>query len=152
MNKNKLRVGLAAVAAGLMLAGCGTPDGADVVLFERVPIPITIVEPVETAPTVTDAAQAADGFEFGDIAWSLWQDSEGQMRLSRHAVVAQEGEFLVVTTAITDSADAMRQVLPEYLRDMERDHPEECLELMLVAECYATEAEAQAAADAENGG
>lgn len=141
----KIKRMLAVSAAALMLAGCDTTPGwADEPLFQPVPVPVVIVEPETTAAAVEPGG---DCFTFGDIAWGLWEDPDGQVQLSRHAVVAQEGDYLTVTTCITDDPDVLRQVLPEYLAD-----PGTSVELMPAADCYATEAEAQAAADALNGG
>lgn len=139
MNKRLLAGACSLAAAGLILAGCGADAPEPMRFAWSNPTSVTITE---TAPNA-----AAEGerprFGFGDIAWSLREDSEGLMRLSRHAVVAQAGDFLVVTTAVTDSPEA----LEEYLRDMEQYYPGECLTLMLAGDCYSTEAEAQAAAD-----
>ena len=132
---------LAALGAAVMMAGCGSdPNSA----WEN---PTVAQEPVPTA-AVTESA--GHRFEFGDIAWSLWQAPDRQWRLERHAVVSQEGAYLTVTSCVTDDPDVLRQVLPEYLENMERDYPDQALELMLVADCYATEADAQAAADELN--
>lgn len=122
--------GLAA-AAGI-LAGCGQ-QAQEPMRFEW----------SEPTTVVTVSTEPAARFAFGDIAWRWYESDDGEIRTSRHAVVSQEGDWLVVTTCINDDPAVVREVLPEYL-----GFPETETDLLPVSECYATEIEALAAAEA----
>lgn len=132
----RLVVGVCGLAAAAgILAGCGQ-DAQEPMRFEW--SNPTTVTALESFP-----AEEPAGFAFGDIAWRWYESADGEIRTSRHAVVSQEGDWLVVTTCINDDPAVVREVLPEYL-----GFPETETDLLPVSECYATEFEALAAAEA----
>lgn len=136
MKNRKLRCLLAALGAAAVMAGCGGAAG-----------PAPEVTQSATVPAVTEAVQESGRFAFGDLVWRVCRcQADGEAHLTRHAVVSDDGEYLTVTSAFTDDPDALREMLPEYLA-----FPETTVELLPVEECYKSEAEAQAAADAMNG-
>lgn len=132
MNKRLLAGVCGLAAAAGILAGCGQEA--------QEPMRFAWSEPTTV---VTVATEPAARFAFGDIAWRWYESADGEIRTSRHAVVSQEGDWLVVTTCINDDPAVVREVLPEYL-----GFPETETDLLPVSECYATEFEALAAAQA----
>lgn len=132
----KLRKVMAAVVAAGMLAGC-TVSAPGYEAGTGIPTEVTV-------PQVTEPAQVR--YAFGDIVYSLEPWDDGTVQVCRHAVVAHEGDVIMITTAVSDTSAALRECLPEYLaegaavRQLDED------------DAYATEREAEAAAAEMMGG
>lgn len=128
---------LAAVMAAGMMAGCSaSAPGYEVG-----------AEPVATVPqvAVTEPTQKR-GWGFGDIVYSLEAWPDGTVSVSRHAVVAHEGNVVIVTQAVSDSTEALRKCLPEYLAGGAETWTIDASEL------YSSWEQAQDAADELNSG
>ena len=135
---------MAAIAATLMLTGCGAgpADG----LTE--PAPPAVVEPappvvVETAPTAPAEVQ----YEFGDLVYSLETWPDGTVHVCRHAVVEHAGDVVIVTMAIGETAEDIRWGLPMALESWAEMDPGEYLEQIDADALYSSERAAQEAAD-----
>lgn len=103
--KNRIKMAAVAVIAAAVLAGCGQVPQGQV----TEPAPPAAVEPVETT------APAETRYQFGDIVWTLEERPDGTVDTSRFAVVAHEGDVVMVTHAVSDSPEALRKCLPEYI-------------------------------------
>lgn len=100
-----LKMMIVAVAAALMLAGCTvSAPGLEVVGS----VPPGTITALETMPTETK-------YEFGDIVYTLEQWPDGRIVTCRQAVISHEGDVVIVTHAVSDTAEALRECLPEYL-------------------------------------
>lgn len=103
----KLKMMIVAVVAALMLAGCAvSAPGFEVVGS----VPPDTITALETMP-VTETQQ----YEFGDIVYTLEQWPDGRIVTCRQAVISHEGDVVIVTHAVSDTAEALRECLPEYL-------------------------------------
>ena len=127
--KNRIKIGAVGLAAAVMLAGCSqAPEG-----YVTEPAPPAAVEPVETT------APAETRYQFGDIVWTLEQWPDGTFHTCRQAVVAQEGDTIMATDALSDTSAGLRKCLPEYLESGNAD-----VWTIPAAECFPSEEEALA--------
>ena len=134
---------MAAVMAAGMMAGCSaSAPGYEVG-----------AEPVVTVPqvAVTEPTQKR-GWEFGDLVYSLDRWPDGTVSVSRHAVVAHVDSVVLVTSAISDSAEALRKCLPEAMESWAEVPLGDCIEQFDADMLYSSEREAQEAADELNSG
>lgn len=103
--RNRIKMAAVAVTAAAVLAGCGpAPQG---VATE----PWILAETVAVATT----APAETRYQFGDIVWTLETELDGSVSPSRYAVVEHKGDSVMVTSAVSDTAEALRECLPEYI-------------------------------------
>lgn len=128
----KLKMMIVAVVAALTLAGCTvSAPGFEVVGS----VPPDTITALETMPTETR-------YQFGDIVYTLEQWPDGRIVTCRQAVISHEGDVIVATSAISDTAEALRECLPEYLESGYAD-----TWVIDADECYSSEVAAQEAAD-----
>lgn len=146
--KNKIIAIIVAISATLTLTGCHGDLPKIKITFEN-PAPTVAAEPT---PTVAATEPTKEEYEFGDIVWTLEAWSDGQMHLSRHAVVAHVDDVLIVTTAIGATAEDIRAGLPMAFESWADARFGDCIEQLRASECYATKDEAQAVADELNRG
>ena len=139
MNKRFL-CGLA--AAGLLLSGCGAGAAET-----EPPVPTFGSGYMATAPT--ESAESSR-FAFGDEVWSVRRSADGgDAYLVRYMVVSQEGELVAVVPMFNPDPEEVRDVLMD-AAEMPLDGTG-MVQLVQVGNCYLDPAEAQAAADRENG-
>ena len=129
----KLKMMIVAVAVALVFAACGSTNEVPLEVVGSVP-PDTITA-LETMPTETR-------YQFGDIVYTLERWTDGTVHVCRQAVVSHEGDVIVATSAISDTAEALRKCLPEYLESGYAD-----MWVIDADECYHSEAAAQEAAE-----
>lgn len=136
----KLTKIMAAVMAAGMMAGCavsapGYEAGAEPV--------VTVPQVAVTEPAPTQKR----GWEFGDIVYSLETWPDGTVSVSRHAVVAHVDDIVMVTSAISDSAEALRKCLPEAMESWAEVPLGDCIEQFEADMLYSSERAEQEAAD-----
>lgn len=125
--RNRIKMAAVAVTAAAVLAGCGQVPQGQV----TEPAPPAAVEPVETT------APAETRYQFGDIVWVLDQRPDGAADTIRFAVVAHEGDVVMVTHAVSDSPEALRKCLPEYIESGDGE-----VWAIDAAECFPSEEDA----------
>lgn len=137
---------LMSVAAGIMaacmLTGCGAAA------YENPGAPdVAVPQAVETVPVVTVEPEVGEAFQFGDIVYTVNYGLDGVYRPSRHAVVAQVGDTVIVTTAISDSAEALRECLPHAFESWADARFGDCIGQIRASDCYGSWEEAQYVAE-----
>lgn len=129
---------LAAVMAAGMMAGCAvSAPGYEAGTVATVP-QVAVTEPAPTQKR---------GWEFGDIVYTLETWPDGTVHVCRHAVVAHADSVVMVTSAISDSAEALRKSLPEAMESWSEESLGECIEQIDADTLYSSKEAAQEAAD-----
>lgn len=128
--KNRIKMAAVAVTAAAVLAGCGqAPQGV-------------ATEPMRPAETVAveTTAPAETRYQFGDIVWQVCTCSAEEVaHPTRYAVVAHEGDVVIVTMAIGETAEDIRAGLPMALESWAEMDPGEYLEQIPADECFPSE-------------
>jgi hypothetical protein len=141
MNRNKIRTIIAALSATIMLTGCGATTETKVPLEVVGTVPSVTITALETMPVMESK------YEFGDIVYSLDHWPDGTVNVCRHAVVAHVDDIVMVTSAISDSAEALRKCLPEAMESWAEVPLGDCIEQIDADALYSSEKAAQDAAD-----
>lgn len=125
----------AIIGAAALLTGCGAE-------FQNPATPNT------PAPQVTETVPAAgENLQFGDIIYTVDCGLDGVYRASRHAVVAKVGDTVIVTAAISDSAEALRECLPHAFESWADARFGDCIDQIRASDCYGSWEEAQYVAE-----
>lgn len=159
MNK-KLRMGMAAVAAGLILAGCGADfenPVPPVVQDEAVVETVALTVPMETEPAAmlpwvgehrTPLVEHPRGYEVGTRVWIVRHNGcEMPAEVRERIVLAECGPYVIVfAPELAD--DDLKEQAAILLTQSELVGP--CLELYNSGDAYRSQKEAQAVAEGEN--
>lgn len=159
MNK-KLRVGMAAVTVGLILAGCGADfenPVPPVMHDEAVAETVALTVPMETEPAVmlpwvgehrTPMVEYPRGYEVGTRVWIVRHNGcEMPAEVRERVVLAEHGPYVIVF-APELSGDTLKDQAAILLTQSELVGP--CLEFYNSGDCYLSPEEAWAVAEGEN--
>ena len=137
----------AIIGAAALLTGCGAE-------FQNPATPNAPAPQVtETVPVVTETVPAAgENLQFGDIIYTVDCGLDGVFRASRHAVVAKVGDTVIVTAAISDSAEALRECLPHAFESWADARFGDCIDQIRASDCCGSWEEAQYMAEELNSG
>lgn len=133
--------------AAAMLSGCSTQEETGTPLFERRPIPVTVVEQESDAPTEL----AGERFGFGDVVYAVRTSADGGgAYVVRYTVIADIGDVIAVVPAFTaDMGQLWDSLIGAAQAPLDGSG---CVELVVPDNCYGNEAAAWAAAEGSNAG